>query len=409
MLARIAPFLLVLLLVLAPSASAQTLDREQVDAILARVADLRRLAPLSEVRIDALERAEIAAHIRESAATEDARHETEVETKLLQLLGQLEPNVDLAETEVEVLGARVQGLYRPEEAAITVVAGAPELDGRAKVTLAHELTHALQDQHFDLTRLTTHALRNGDRDLAVRALVEGDATVTAQIFATLSLSSPEMQQWTGLSLEGGQPGEPQTSGGSRSPPLYELGAEFVQVLLSAGGWDAVNAAYHRPPQSTEQVLHPRKYLADEAPNLPALGEAAGLLGPGWQVLREDTLGELGFRQVLGRFLPVFRAMPSAAGWGGDRYQLLEHAGEQRLALLLRTTWDSQEDAREFFVAYADSVSARYGAQAQAVDKQSGLLLWSTPDGGIALQGSQTGVTLALAPSPEQARTLLETP
>jgi hypothetical protein len=142
---------------------------------------------------------------------------------------------------------------------------------------------------------------------------------------------------------------------------YTAGLSFVQTL-QAGGWQAVNDAFAKPPASTEQVLHPEKYVAGEAPvdvTLPA--DLAARMGSGWKVGLEDTLGEFQLRVWLdqataGSDAPT--ATQAAEGWGGDRVALLD-GPNGAWAIALRTAWDTPTDAHEF-LALASPLVASLG-------------------------------------------------
>src|SRR5205814_2053342 len=123
--------------------------------------------------------------------------------------------------------------------------------------------------------------------------------------------------------------------------------------------DAVNAAFSSPPRSTEQIIHPEKYLAREQPIEVALPDLAAALGPGWTQLRSDVLGELDLRILLEQFIDPAVAAKGAEGWGGDRFSLLESTNGQ-LALLISTVWDSDDEAGEFFNDFVETVGRRYG-------------------------------------------------
>jgi hypothetical protein len=129
---------------------------------------------------------------------------------------------------------------------------------------------------------------------------------------------------------------------------YDQGLQLVLRLQGAGGgWEAVNDAYEDPPASTEQVMHPEKYDEREAPvevRLPA--DLAAQLGQGWSATYEDTFGEFQFQVWLRNALDAATGNPAAAGWGGDRFAVLE-GPDDAWALVMKTEWDSVEDATEF--------------------------------------------------------------
>ena len=248
------------------------------------------------------------------------------------------------------------GFYVPEEDALYVVSRSGELAAAEKVTFAHEFDHALQDQAFDLEPLTADAETEGDRALARLALIEGDATLVMSYWAQEHLGLLELIQLFSESFGPGQASLDAVPSFLRDSLLfpYERGLEFVMGIQLQGGWEAVNAAYAAPPDSTEQILHPEKYAAREAPvavHLPS--EVAARLGPGWKLTLEETFGEFQFRAWLaatGRDLAT--ASAAAAGWGGDRIGLYE-GPDGAWAVLLMSAWDTPADAQEFTAAVPD--------------------------------------------------------
>jgi hypothetical protein len=143
--------------------------------------------------------------------------------------------------------------------------------------------------------------------------------------------------------------------------LYTQGILFVNSIWAHGGWEALDRAFGRLPDSTEQVLHPDKYAADEQPVTVPLNAAAiaGRLGAGWKATPADTLGEfqigswLRARGVTGAGGGI-SGDAAAAGWGGDRYALIE-GPSGAYALVVLTTWDTRNDAAEFATAATEAV------------------------------------------------------
>jgi hypothetical protein len=169
----------------------------------------------------------------------------------------------------------------------------------------------------------------------------------------------------------------------------------VASLGRDGGYEAVNRAFGDPPHSTEQIIHPEKYLTHEEPVDVSLPDLAAALGPGWTLLRSDVLGELDVRILLEQFGDPVTAAKGSEGWGGDRYAFLENAAGQD-ALLISTAWDSEGDAGEFFDLYADTVRRRYGARASRTADSPARIAWATPNGALLLQrwGPRVGVAIA---------------
>jgi hypothetical protein len=139
---------------------------------------------------------------------------------------------------------------------------------------------------------------------------------------------------------------------------YFAGLRFVSRALRNGGWSAVNRLYHSPPLSTEQILHPEKYF--EAPDPPArieLKNLSRLFPSPWREIENDTLGELSVQCLFSQFLGPTYAAAVASGWGGDRF--VAYQGRNEVALIWASTWDSAQDADEFFVGYQRIIPMKY--------------------------------------------------
>jgi hypothetical protein len=219
--------------------------------------------------------------------------------------------------------------------------------------VAHELTHALQDQHYGMRTEPEPLIDgHGDAELARHALLEGDATLAG--FAYLfggpldrsTISTVERQlRAVPRELATKYPDVPEVVRASLAFQ-YDDGTAFAGWALADGGWSAVDRVYADPPASTEQVLHPARYFATrDRPVTISLGGTDAIERAGWTRILEDTLGELQIRVLAGRALPRERAAQVADGWGGDRLRALSRGPD--LALVWMTTWDSPAEATEF--------------------------------------------------------------
>src|SRR4051812_1199748 len=278
--------------------------------------------------------------------------------EVLKLLGLLRPDADLRSLSASVFGEGVAGYYDPRTKRLRIVTGASTANRvLAEVTLAHELTHALEDQRFGLD---LQAGGSDDDAIARLALVEGSATVVMTQYLLRRFGTGEAL--AGL-LGGGPDTGPKLPAFVRDQLLfpYTGGMAFVQALLSrAGGkWTLVDLADRaRAPQSTEQILHPDAWIRVEAPKRVRL---ASRLGAGWRRTAAGTWGEWQTRELLGG------DAVAAAGWGGDRYELWQReaagcAAPCRRAdvLVMRWRWDTRRDAREFLAALRRSDAGRRG-------------------------------------------------
>ena len=302
-------------------------------------------------------------------------------------LGLIPASASLRVLVLDLQSGQVAGYYSPKQNELFVVSRAGGIGPTQRVTYAHEFTHELQDQHFDLDALDLEAPDQGDRSLARLSLVEGDAVSVQTKWMTTELTADELGQVfsdsldpTGLAAFGRAPKILQET--ALFP--YQAGVAFVQGLLAIGGYDAVNAAFSDPPASTEQIIHPEKYTAREAPIevKPASGLATKL-GSGWSEAARDTLGELTLRVWLQTGgVTASDATAAAAGWGGDRLVLFTGPGGA-IALAIETTWDTAADATEFAAA-ATRALAGHGLSS-----------------GIVHTAGSTRVSLAIGPDVTQ--------
>lgn len=278
-------------------------------------------------------------------------------------LGLFPKGIDLKNTLLKLYAGRVAGFYDLREKKVVLPKSYYFVEsGFDENALVHELTHALQDQHFSLG----HRLglsRNGDKTLAFRALAEGDALLTE--FAYLhggldkgfSASVSQILQSNFGRLQSALSDVP-AAVSEKLLFQYKAGASLVYRVLKDKGWPGVDLLYSSPPLSTKQVLHPEKYL--ELPDPPTeieLEDRASVFPADWKEIENNTLGELMVRCLFKRFFPEGEANRVASGWAGDRFVTFRRGEE--ISLIWVTVWDSSGDAREFFRKYEEILSRKY--------------------------------------------------
>ncbi len=248
-----------------------------------------------------------------------------------------------------------------------------------------------------------------DAVTAYTALIEGTATAVMTEYARRHLTRAASLGELASSLTG-------AAGGADLPPYIEAsltfpyvkGSQFISKLYDIGGWTLVNAAFKRPPVSTEQVLHPERYLRVEQPDRLTL-RTDSLLGPEWRRLAGGELGELDTSQLLDRG-GVDDADEAAEGWGGGRYELWRTGPlrdracpapcRRRDALVVAWSWDTDRDARQFKPALRRYVTRALRARSQAPGRLT------FPGGGAAAVIERVRqTTLAFAPTPRLAALL----
>jgi hypothetical protein len=220
--------------------------------------------------------------------------------------------------------------------------------------VAHELGHSLQFQHFRVPEIAN--VVDEDARLARLSLVEGDAMVVMAAFASdenhVPLSRALVRLAQGAlesSLQGYKAAIEQSPELRSAPPFqrerlmfpYQAGGSFVAQVHRAGGFSLVNRLYEVPPATTEQILHPEKYLQGELA-VPVRTPAAPA---GFRTLQSGHVGELLVRAMLDVCNDRPISYQAAAGWGGDAFTVVM-SGE-RAGLLFVSTWDSEADAQEF--------------------------------------------------------------
>jgi hypothetical protein len=347
----------------APAARATTAE---IRAVERAVAELRGLEFERRVPVTVESPARLARRLLKAMAEETDEERLRRQGRAMELLGELPPGTDLPRLLRRVQAESVLGFYlpgRPPRKGGLYVRSSRGLDPYARVILAHELTHAVTDQRFDLTRSDRLAAAPAREDelAAYSGLVEGDATLTMQRYLAQRLT-PAEQANAGLAAAADR-----TPLRDAAPPViresmlfpYQEGLRFVGVLYQRGGWEAVNRAYRDPPTSTEQLLHPERYLGDrDRPQPVAVPDLRGRLGGGWRPGVEVGFGELDARLLLQGELAVVAAHRAAAGWDGGRVRTFQRG--RGTALVLRTVWDSEAEAGQFCDAMRGWATGRFG-------------------------------------------------
>jgi hypothetical protein len=360
-----------------------------------QVVEIRGLHPKAAVSPQVLDDAGLKKLVDDSFKKDNPPDVVAANERIMKALGLLPADASLTDLYISLLGSQVAGLYSPDDKKLYVVSKSGGLGPTEKVTFSHEFTHALQDQNFDLGSLHLDEIGQGDRSFARLSLVEGDATLVMTKWEIQHLSQAELGQMLAASSD-----DQSLKILLAMPPIlresllfpYTIGLGFVQGLQASGGWDAVNAAFATPPDSTEQILHPDKYAAHEVPvpvEIPA--NLASRLGTGWKVALADSFGEFQMQIWLKQntTVPAATAIDAAAGWGGDRIALV-NGPNGAWGVVFRTTWDSDADAAAF-ESVATPVVAKLANPAALVPGAGGRERW-------VLIGSDAKVLQALGSS-----------
>ena len=368
------------------------LDERGVEEISQRVERIRHLRFSAPVDATFLGDAALDRRIEALAGTEGARELAARQGAALELLGAIPDGNDLYELTTRALAAQVVGLYVPETKEL-LVATAGKPGAVEEITLAHELEHALADDDLGLPLSSKVVAGEGDSDLAAQSLVEGDATLTMELYAL---------RYVDLSDQLGLGDDPELAGGGlgKLPDFlrrqllfpYEAGLQYVCDRYEQGGWRAVDDAYSDPPASTAELLG----LRDTD---PVAAPPAGRLARPWRPVLRDQLGAAALAWIFAApggdpdgALPDPREPIS--GWAGDRLTLWQRpGGESALSLSIVDEGGSLCGAMIAWYAAANPDAE--------LSRAGDATTFSDPDGGRAAVVACSGESVVVGIGPDE--------
>jgi hypothetical protein len=337
---------------------------EATAAVLKETSELRELPILRPVKSGTQSRDEIQRFLIKNMDEDTSAADLHASEVSLKKLGLVPADFQFRPFIISLLTEQVAGYYDPKQQEF-FLADWIDLDGQQPV-MAHELTHALQDQHFNLRRFEKWPKGDADAELAAHALVEGDASLAmAHYVARSPLRIIALMKSMGATKSA-------TEEIDRAPRAiresllfpYDQGMQWTQALHRRGGWPLVSKAFKDLPQSTEQILHADKYFAREAPVKVMLPNITSTLGNGWKRIDTDVNGEWSYYLILDEYLKSAQeSKRAAAGWGGDRYAVYEGSKPNEVVIVQLSVWDTPLDAMEFFDAYKKRTEKRYAGSA----------------------------------------------
>ena len=372
--------LILLVIVAATSSFAPQGETEEqrffraADETLAQVARITGLAPKHPIARSLKSREEIRAyiiaHLHEDLPPEKIR----ADQVAMEKFGLIPKGFPLEKFTVDLLTEQVAALYDPKKKEFYIADWIPvELQ---RTIMAHELTHALQDQYFDLDKWLKEVRTNDDALLARTAVAEGSATAVMLEY----LLAPQGKQVQDLSdaeelVRAGMLGQLETESAFGQAPRYLRealifpyldGVSFTQRFLARHGWKTFDTVFKNPPASSQEILHPEKYFEGADPEVVSLPDLTKLMPPGWKRLDENIAGEFTTAAILKEFLDEKTATSSArpgsigaSDWSGDRYQVFENTAAGRTMVVFRTRWATPSAAQQFFEDYTRLLPKKY--------------------------------------------------
>ncbi|MGH9776200.1 MAG: hypothetical protein ACRD50_14780 [Candidatus Acidiferrales bacterium] len=363
------------------------------DEVLADMGRILDLPPKESLKKSLRSKEEIRAYLVKEMNEDRSPAERAADEKVLEAFGLLPRGFPLESFLLDVLTDQVAGLYDPKEHEFYIADWIPA--DEQKPVMAHELTHALDDQYFHIDAWEKAARPNDDAELARDSVIEGSA-IAAMLDYTLrdsKLSIREMPDVTALLSSqalGEMAKDPHLA---KAPPIigdellfpYLAGTGFSQKFLKSNtGWGDFKKVFADPPVSTQQILHPELYLSGQKPANVTLPDISAALPVGWKKLEENVLGEFGLNEVLKQFLGQERAEKDSPSWAGDRYVLYQNEKEDRRLLIYRLHLRSPDAATDFMSEYSELLQLKYKVRTP-VHKQGETLWFQAGAGGVYLR------------------------
>jgi hypothetical protein len=351
--------------------------REQALALLQQIGDVRGTPVRRDVDMFVLTRDQARAYYSpseeptESAPTTATPPPFTLPQETYVLLGMIPPpeqagGKDLQDQQVDNLIDLLTGFYSNDFQAFYLVESISGgiYGSLARSTIVHELTHALQYQYLDIDGVARARAGNWDATTALLDVLEGDAVYTETLVLGYSTRSTYREPVCFQIPAPMRPGTPYVVE-RELDTWYEDGLCFVAAVRDKV-IRGITGVFEDLPTTTEQILHPEKYLSGESARPVFLNSLSNALGPDWEEKGGSTFGEFGLQNILltGLTDDRERVQKAAAGWGGDAFNMYANDSGGRL-LHLESRWDSQLDAREFFDALVASIVNRGGGEGPA--------------------------------------------
>lgn len=376
---------------------------ETMDAIQIYVITTRGLQPKEPVEQTFLTVAEVKQRVLDDFEDDYSPAEAGDDLRVLTAFGLVPPGLDLYNLFVRLYSEGVAGYYDPDTDELVLVSEAQGLNAYERTVFAHEYTHALQDQIYDIrgSGFSDEMYDvDSERFEAVQAVLEGDATLLEEQFKG-TLGDAELREYDAAI-------DAQDVSLYLEMPRYLLydfifpydqGLAFVRRYYDEGGWPRVDELWQNLPVSSEQIIHPERYESGDVPVVVARPALTETLGSGWRMLDSGVNGEWYTYLILAHGedsraqLAENKARRAAEGWGGDGYTVYFREADEALVLASHWVWDTPADADEFVAAFHEYAGERFGGQA---GEANGRLCWSSA-GVNCLLTAGSGALWLMAP------------
>jgi hypothetical protein len=313
--------------------------------------------------------------------------------KALEAFGLIPKGFPIDSFMLDVLTDQVAGLYDPKKKEFYIADWIPAEEQRD--VMSHELTHALEDQSFDVDPWIKAARPDDDAELARTAVSEGTALAAMLDYSLRDqhLGVRDIEDVTTLIRPGAIQEMDKDPNLAKAPIVirdgllfpYLAGTSFSQEFLKAhSSWADLHLLFEHPPVSTQQIIHPDFYLKGVGPAKVTLPKWKGVAPANWKLLEENVMGEFGLQEILKQFLDPARAAQLSPAWDGDRYALFEDAKTKDTRLVFLLALETTDDANRFFGQYSEALEMKYSSRTQLY-RRPNFFQFQTDTGGVFLR------------------------
>lgn len=371
---------------------------QAADEVLANMSKLIDLPIKEPLKKSIRSKDQIRAFIEQQDKEDKDQAQKYADDKTMEAFGLIPKGFPIDSFMEDVLTDQIAGLYDPKAKEFYIADWIP-VDEQKEV-MAHELTHALEDQSFHIDPWIKAARPNDDGELARDSVSEGSAMAAMVDYDLEDMHRsvrdlPDVSALIQASAVGEMDKDPKLS----KAPIYIrdslifpylAGVTFTQQFLKAhNGWQDLHLIFEHPPVSTQQIMHPEKYLADVQPVAIKLPDWKAAAPADWKLLEENVMGEFGVEELLKQFLGEDAAKLTSPGWTGDRYAVFEDSKDKTLPIVFVLDMDSEEDAARFFGQYSSALEMKYQTRTHLL-RQANFFGFQTDGGSVFVkhQGTQ---------------------
>jgi hypothetical protein len=363
------------------------------DEVLGQMSEILRLPIKQPLKKSLRSKDEIRAYLVSEEKEDRTDAQRNADDKALEAFGLIPKGFPLDSFLLDILTDQVAGLYDPKAKEFYIADWIPAEE--QKEVMSHELTHALEDQSFNVEPWIKAARPNDDAEMARDAVSEGTA-LAAMLDYALRDEKMSVRDIGDVSMliRAGAVAEMDQDSKLKKAPLYIrdallfpylAGTSFSQQFLKAhDGWQDLHLIFERPPVSTQQIMQPDFYLKDVGPAKVTLPAWKGVAPVDWNLLEENVLGEFGLDEVLRQYLDTERADDLSSAWDGDRYAVFENAKTKNTGLVFILALETTDDAYRFFGQYSEALEKKYDTRSHLY-RRPNFFQFQTDSGGVFLR------------------------